>query len=780
MNVGNSIHSSSFSAIPEELRVLPNWIVWRLEYPNGLDKKPTKKPYQINGYGASTTNPSHWVTFEVAFNTLQHGNYSGLGFVFTNTEYSGIDLDDTSLLKDRSGPNPDYQIDTDRQLKVYREFDSYSERSPSGNGCHIIVKGKCPDGKNGGVKYIELYPSGRFFTMTGDVINNKPIVERQELLNLLWQQMGGELKKIETPNSQAETISDEEILTLARKHNSVTFDPLELGQWVGAYPSQSEADQAYMNIIAYYTNNKAQVLRIYSKSKLSQSDPKRKDKRYLNRTVNEAFNLKIEPVNFDKLKEQLKAVSSNGRTAAFDAASDGSNPSAVTSFNYTPPPGLMGEIAQFIYQASPRQAFEISIAAAISLVAGICGRAYNTSTGTGLNMYVLVLAKTGRGKEAAASGIDKLMNAVRMQVPTSSRFIGPGIINSGQALIKHLNQTSNCFVSILGEFGITIEKISNPFANSAEKMLYQALLDLYNKSGHGQSIKASIYSKKEDNISATESPAVSIFGESTHKLFYGSLNEDMISAGLLPRFLIIEYNGKREYLNENCYLVQPNFQLIEKLAGLIAHCETVMHSQKVIIVPSDEEATKMLRELDRSSTDNINSVQEDAIAELWNRAHMKALRLSSLIAIGVNPYSPMITAEYVQWAIDLVKNDIKTLSSRFEDGEVGKHTGENKQFKEIIRMIVDYYTRDWNYVSKYSKEEKMFKAGVIPLIYFSKRLSGLAVFNDGRIKASIAINQGLTALCERDILRLVSKPQSAQDFNTQQRCYYLNDRNILE
>ncbi len=765
MNVGNL---GSYSAIPEEMRLLPNWVLWRLEYPNGPDKKPTKKPYQVNGYGASSVDPSHWVTFEAAFNVLQLGGFSGLGFVFTNTPYSGIDLDDTTLLKDRSGPNPDYQVDTDRQLKIYKEFDSYSERSPSGTGCHIIVKGKCPDGKNGGVRYIELYPSGRFFTMTGDVINAKPIAERQELLNILWHQMGGEVKKAEIIVSQPETNTDEEILALARKHNAATFDPLELGQWIGSYPSQSEADQAYMNIIAYYTNNKAQVVRIYSKSKLAQSDPKRKDKRYLTRTVNEAFNLKIEPVNFDGLKDQFKALTAKIPVVANE------------SFNYSPPPGLMGEIAQFIYQASPRQASEIAIAAAISLVAGICGRAYNTSTGTGLNMYVLVLAKTGRGKEAAASGIDKLMNAVKMQVPTSPRFMGPGIINSGQALIKHLNQTSNCFVSILGEFGITIDKISNPFANSADKMLYQALLDLYNKSGHGQSIKASIYSKKEDNISATESPAVSIFGESTHKLFYGSLNEDMISAGLLPRFLIIEYNGKREYLNENCHLAQPNFQLVEKLASLIAHCETIMHANKVIIVPADEEATKILRELDRSSTDNINSAQEDAIAELWNRAHMKALRLSSLIAVGVNPYDPIITAEHVKWAIDLIKNDISTLSSRFEAGEVGKHTGETKQFKEIMRMVVDYYSKDWAYISKYTKEEKMFKAGVIPLIYFSKRLSGLAVFNDGRIKASVAINQGLTALCERDILRLVSKPQSSKDFNTEQRCYYLNDRSVLD
>jgi hypothetical protein len=47
------------------------------------------------------------------------------------------------------------------------------------------------------------------------------------------------------------------------------------------------------------------------------------------------------------------------------------------------------------------------------------------------------------------------------------------------------------------------------------------------------------------------SPAFSILGESTPERFYGALNEDMISEGLLPRFLLIEYKGNRPPLNEH-------------------------------------------------------------------------------------------------------------------------------------------------------------------------------------------------------------------------------------
>jgi hypothetical protein len=440
---------------------------------------------------------------------------------------------------------------------------------------------------------------------------------------------------------------------------------------------------------------------------------------------------------------------------------------------------LVGELAQFIYDAAPRPVKEIAIAAAIGLMAGICGRAYNVN-GTGLNLYILILAKTGRGKEAAASGIDKLMNAIRLQVPTSSRFRGPGIINSGQALVRYIADKSNCFVSILGEFGLTIEKISANNANSADKMLYQMLLDLYNKSGHTQTFQPSIYSNKEDNVSMTESPAVSILGESTHKLFYGALNEDMISAGLLPRFLIIEYNGKRELMNENAAGMFPSFELVGRLAELVGYSETTQHNKKVVNIVINDDAWNVLRKFDKTSTDKINEADNEVIAELWNRAHMKIMRIAGLIAIGINPYNPIITIENVKWASDLVEHDIEALSRKFENGEVG-HRAQNEplQVKEILKKIRDYYEKDWEYVKKYSRIQSLHTAKIIPYEYLNKRLSGIGVFNtDKNIKASVPIAQAIKLMIETGILKQCSKGD-LKAHNTEQLAYILLDVGCL-
>jgi len=746
-----------YQNIPSELKSLPNWCLWKYEDIGAT--KSTKVPYSPNGKHADVNRPETWCSFDEAVAAAK--DYSGIGFVFTNSGYAFIDLDESLD-----------QATLARQIKIHSEFDSYSEVSPSGKGLHIIVKGSVPSGRRR--SSIEIYSSQRYATMTGQVYNNKPIKECQSLLTQLWEQMGsGAPATLLYKGDEKETRNDAEIIKQARlASNGEKFVTLLEGRWNEIYASQSEADFAFINIISFYTQNRAQIERIFHASPLGQR-PKAKRKDYLAWMVNKSFDRMLPPIDFDGFKIALEQKLAPKPVAQIPAI-------AASKPALSLPPGLLGELAQFIYAAAPRPVPEIALAAAIGLMAGICGRAYNIS-GTGLNQYVLVLAKTGRGKESAASGIDKLMNAVKMQVPTSTRFRGPGIINSGQALVRYLSTTSNCFVSILGEFGITIERVSSPYANSADKMLYQMLLDLYNKSGHGQTFQPSIYSKKEENVGITESPALTILGESTHKIFYNTLNEDMISAGLLPRFLIIEYNGDRVELNENHNQVEPSFQIVERFAALIANAEMIMHSKKVINIKCDELSTKLLRDFDRSATYQINSAKDDTIAELWNRAHMKALRLAGLIACGINMSEPLVISEYANWAINIVQNDIRALSSKFESGEIGKNSNEIKQQKEIIRMIKDFLTKDWEYVGKYCQGKNMrnlYNSKIIPYGYLNKRLSNLAPFNFNNNSTNV-LKTALQNMIDSDIIREVDKKELTNKCGTAQRSFVLSNVEIL-
>lgn len=58
--------------------------------------------------------------------------------------------------------------------------------------------------------------------------------------------------------------SDEEVLARATAAaNGQKFADLYAGRWQDYYPSQSEADFALVDIIAFYTQNRAQIARMF-------------------------------------------------------------------------------------------------------------------------------------------------------------------------------------------------------------------------------------------------------------------------------------------------------------------------------------------------------------------------------------------------------------------------------------------------------------------------------------------------------------------------------------
>jgi putative DNA primase/helicase len=141
--------------IPEELRVRPQWVVWK-----AVGHKPDKVPFSArSGRKASSTDLLTWSTFQEALKAYENCDFAGLGFVFSSADpYTGIDLDNC--------------VDADGEiagwaLEIVRYFDSYTELSATGSGLHIIVRGEVPNRRKGEV---EVYSSKRFFTVTGHVV----------------------------------------------------------------------------------------------------------------------------------------------------------------------------------------------------------------------------------------------------------------------------------------------------------------------------------------------------------------------------------------------------------------------------------------------------------------------------------------------------------------------------------------------------------------------------------------------------------------------------------
>jgi putative DNA primase/helicase len=231
----------------------------------------TKKPVNPNNlYGANSTDPSTWGTFEQAVSVIgrkcivgnDDGTVEGIGFVFS-PPYCGIDID--HCIDSETG-----EINS-KALDIVAEMNSYTERSPSGTGIHIIYKGevhsewkKKQGNALGENTDIEMYQTGRYFTVTGDVFDKYNSVadrenEAENIQNTYFTKKP--VSKIQKTSFKPLSLSDDEILNAARNsRNGMLFSELYAGNWQSKYESQSEADMAFCSMLAFWFQKDAEKM----------------------------------------------------------------------------------------------------------------------------------------------------------------------------------------------------------------------------------------------------------------------------------------------------------------------------------------------------------------------------------------------------------------------------------------------------------------------------------------------------------------------------------------
>lgn len=280
-----------YDNIPYELKELDHWCCFKIEkVDNG---RFTKRPYNPNtNEMAKSNDESTWVSFEDA--ASQSLNYDGIGFFF-KAPYVGIDLDKVENEIEEYLEQPD----TDNIIGEFiNVLETYAEISPSGTGIHLITKGELPPrGRRRG--NVEIYDTGRFFTMTGKHIGGYNGISEDEYgqLNFLHNKyIAGhekETKKLNTTTGFGNDLSVENIIDIAKKSkNGLRFTTLYEGDWSQFYDSQSEADMALANDLAFWTARDPQKMdEIFRKSNLYRDkwDEERGDYTYGDMTITRAI-----------------------------------------------------------------------------------------------------------------------------------------------------------------------------------------------------------------------------------------------------------------------------------------------------------------------------------------------------------------------------------------------------------------------------------------------------------------------------------------------------------
>src|SRR5438876_345819 len=104
-------------------------------------------------------------------------------------------------------------------------------------------------------------------------------------------------------------------------------------------------------------------------------------------------------------------------------------PDVAPLADLTRPPGLVGDIVDWMEQSAERPKRALYLAAALTFVATLAGRKFASESDLRTNLYFVTLAPSGHGKDHAIGKIALLASAAGVE-----HFLGPARIMSASAL----------------------------------------------------------------------------------------------------------------------------------------------------------------------------------------------------------------------------------------------------------------------------------------------------------------------------------------------------------
>lgn len=547
-----------------------------------------------------------------------------------------------------------------------------------------------------------------------------------------------------TPYSWEQLITSFPPSPVTRRDGTFKGAPIDLSETWKLFLSGDDYHRAGISLIGYYYNSGVvdrgkliELMQAQMEVLGDQTDP-----RYLHRRDKDI------PASVDWVLKERGTEVVTAPVVDFNETS---------SFKVVPwPPGLMGQMCREINEMAHHPNQSIAVVAGVALVAGIVGRTYNVR-GTGLNMFISLLANTGVGKELITRAINHAFMDGYIGEGAAS-FRGPGRFTGPRGIIKSLQQGMSQ-ICVMTEAGLL-----NASTAGDGSGITRTLLSLYTRSGKLDWTQTEIYSNEDESIPSLNAPALSIIAESTPQTFIqGFLSSKADVNGEMARTWIVRLKGDKEKLQRitRTGFSQPVAQQLKQLIGICAPNQLSPTPQAVYDIDIPE---PVYHDSDRLTQRENRFKHEGKAFEqaTTSRAWIKQVKLSAICSIFNNPVHLQLQEDAYNWACKVVDKEIQEIhDSLTHENSADLHTVVGAVIVPVIYKVLHngYKDKKKQVVYTLRKVSIVTRTALHQALVNNRTLKELDTANGRTITG---LDKILGHMCEVGYLRRIEKAEMMQ------------------
>lgn len=347
-------------------------------------------------------------------------------------------------------------------------------------------------------------------------------------------------------------------------------------------------------------------------------------------------------------------------------------------------PGLVGELAKWINDTSPKQQPRLALGASIAAVGAIIGRKARLPSGLRSNVYVLGIAESGTGKERAREAIRQVFDACG-----AGEIAAYDAIASDSAINTAISATPACLF-LVDEAGREFSQMFSPNAPGHIASIVSVLLKLYGASASKYYGKS--YADRDRRV-CVDQPCLCLYGTTVPRNLYAAMSPEQVHDGFLSRFLLFESDDHDPPFRDVPWQAPPD----RLVAGFRAWNELVparpdggnltslAPSPHVVQISADAGAVFDALEASMRSkrADARKGGDEPGI---YMRVGTSARKLAMIRACGITHEHPEITETDAAWGAQMAVALVASLVGRVDEcAAEGRYEANLKRVLGAIR-----------------------------------------------------------------------------------------------